>query len=912
MSLGTLVLELQGNLARTQEDMGRLNQIVENTMRRIDDSAARSSRNIQNVAASTRAIQRVEGADQVVKDLEKVSHSSVGARRELLVLAHELSQGNFKRAAGSVMVLGERMDWMGAIMSPVGLTVAAVAATIGIFAIAALKGAEESREFANSILLTGNYAGLTEGRYNAMSQQVAESAGVTIGASREITQELISTGRFGSQALNSVAMSAARFAEVSGQKSEEVVKFYEKMSDGVLKWAVEANKQYHFLDGAIYDHIKALEQQGHAEEAEQVASKALYDHLGGDAVKNLGALETAWNNLKEAMSAAKDELLAIGRAQTPEQQLKGLQAEAARLRGAQGSATGGINGDQYASQLADVNARIGQITRAKRNAEDNADLTATRKQHDDQVVEAKTFWDRMAETHKTGAEQMQAKLDEVMRKGTLAGASPADIATMQAKIRAEFAPKGGGNIEHADLQQNLKPLQDEMTAEEKLLAYREQVLKQYYKSDQISIQGYYDTRRTVIEANIQRTSALYDQEIALLVNQESRAKNAAGRIEAATQAQHLQDEKNQALLSSSEKLTLLTQEQAADTEKYRDEVTKLTAELDKLNRTQGNSAGADFDRSHAGLRKQATVAGDSGALDTLAAARSAAVAQAQMNQLKEQAAVITEKLGITEKQVALEEMAGQKTQLEGMIEISRARGESSAQLEQLAAQMQQVAEESGMPVLITNAQQFKQQTDSLSQSANILGKNVNETFANGFAKALDNTISRTKTLKQSFLDMGASIEQEIEQMVSKDLANTLFGIGSSSGGGGWLSQIIGIGIGMLGGDAAGSEAVGASSTSTPDDLISGYRATGGPTMAGGMYEVNERGPELLTVANRTFLMMGDQPGKVTPTGDAGNGGSGRNTFNMNIAVPAGTTRQTAQQQAGAIMRQAQIAMARNN
>jgi hypothetical protein len=233
MSLGTLVLELQGNLARTQEDMGRMNQIVEATMARIDQAAARSSRSIQNVAASTRSIQRVEGADQVVKDLARVEHGSTGARREMLVLAHELSQGNFKRAAGSVMVLGERLDWMGKIMSPVGATIGAVAIAIAVFAVAAIKGAAESREFANSIILTGNYAGLTEGRYNAMASQISTASGVTIGAAREITQELISTGRFGSAALEGVAQSAAKFAEVSGQKSEEVVKFYEKMSGGV-------------------------------------------------------------------------------------------------------------------------------------------------------------------------------------------------------------------------------------------------------------------------------------------------------------------------------------------------------------------------------------------------------------------------------------------------------------------------------------------------------------------------------------------------------------------------------------------------------------------------------------------------------------------------------------------------------
>lgn len=45
MSLGSLVLELQGNVARTQEDMGRLQQIVESAMRRMDAAASRTSDN---------------------------------------------------------------------------------------------------------------------------------------------------------------------------------------------------------------------------------------------------------------------------------------------------------------------------------------------------------------------------------------------------------------------------------------------------------------------------------------------------------------------------------------------------------------------------------------------------------------------------------------------------------------------------------------------------------------------------------------------------------------------------------------------------------------------------------------------------------------------------------------------------
>jgi hypothetical protein len=688
------------------------------------------------------------------------------------------------------------------------------------------------------------------------------------------------------------------------------VKFYEKMSGGVLKWAVDANKQYHFLDGTLFDHIKLLEEQGHADEAELVASKALYDHLGNEAVANVGFLTEAYRYLAKTISGAKEEALAFGRAATPENSLAALQVEAARIRGAQAGAGGGMNADLYAQQLDAVNRSIGQVTHTKRSQEDNADLTASRTAHNDKVVEAKEYWSKLTEAHHTGAENLKKELDKIADEGALAGAAPEDIKKEQDRVKKEYAGKssGGGNIARADLQAQLKPMQDQIAAEDKLLANRESVLSKYYKADELSIQGYYDTRRTVIEANLARVKSLYDQEIAAQESFSTRSKGAA-KIEAQTKANALRDSEQQAVTKSGEQIAALTLEQKNDTEAYANEVQKLNTELNKLNRTQGNSAGAEFDRSHSKVSSQATAAGDTDSLNTLAQARSAAVAQAEMTQLKEQAAVVTEALGTVEKRIALDELTGQKTILQGMADLSKARIEATQQLDVIAAKMQAVASDSGLPVLVANAQQFKLQVDQTAASADVLGKSINATFAQGFATVLNNTIMGTKTLKQSFLDMANSIMQSIDQIVAKDLANQLFGTASGgSASGGFIGALMAMfnNTGSAGA-GAGVQVGGAMDMSMP---VAAALASGGPAGAGGLYQVNERGPELLTVANKTFLMMGDQPGKVMPTGDSKSGSA--NTFNMNIAVPAGTTRQSAQQQAAEIMRHANIAMARNS
>ena len=51
--------------------------------------------------------------------------------------------------------------------------------------------------------------------------------------------------------------------------------------------------------------------------------------------------------------------------------------------------------------------------------------------------------------------------------------------------------------------------------------------------------------------------------------------------------------------------------------------------------------------------------------------------------------------------------------------------------------------------------------------------------------------------------------------------------------------------------------------------------------AGKLYEVNERGPELLNVGSRTMLMMGSQGGSVTPNSELGGGG-----LTQNISIDA--------------------------
>jgi hypothetical protein len=92
--------------------------------------------------------------------------------------------------------------------------------------------------------------------------------------------------------------------------------------------------------------------------------------------------------------------------------------------------------------------------------------------------------------------------------------------------------------------------------------------------------------------------------------------------------------------------------------------------------------------------------------------------------------------------------------------------------------------------------------------------------------------------------------------------------------------------------------------------VRGARELGGPVSAGSMYRVNERGPELLEVAGKQYLMMGSQGGNVESNASKGGGPVIHQVINFHNNGPV--SRQTQQQLAAAASRGISRASSRNN
>ena len=266
-----------------------------------------------------------KGLEQTAKHMEHVGFATAGAKRELLVLAHELSQGNYSRFGGSMLVLAERTNAAELAFSAMGLSVLAATAAVAAIIGPAIAGHLEMDKFAKSLIATGNAGGLTADSFASLASAVSTIPGGTIGKARESLQDLISTGQLLPGVMGMAAKASLNWQKITGQSSEEVAKTFAKMRYDVTKWVEEHNTSMHFATISQYAYIKSLEDQGKSEEAQREALQL----LNGQLQSVNGELERSasfWERIKTAAGEYFDLMKKIGRPETVGDRIDKLQS----------------------------------------------------------------------------------------------------------------------------------------------------------------------------------------------------------------------------------------------------------------------------------------------------------------------------------------------------------------------------------------------------------------------------------------------------------------------------------------------------------------------------------------------------------------------------------------------------------
>ena len=348
---------------------------------------------------------------------------------------------------------GNMFRGLASFITPASVAIGAVAASVGTLAYAYAQGRKEQEEFNKALRLTGNYSGQTTSTFDALAKSIQKNADVSIGSAKELAQAMTASGSFGPNVLNPLALAMAKVQQVSGKTADEVVSDFARMGDGVAKWAIEHNKQYHFLTAAQFEYIKDLEEQGKTEQAELETAKALYSHLGGTAPEKLGTLEKAWQGVTGAVSAAWEAMKSIGKDDTIDQRIASLQKsiESNRQAAKQAAETGKAGGIDNTAYIAAANGRaeaqsleLVRLQEQKLREEAAARGVANRQAYEESIIKAKQYTDKLADEAK-GTDLVTKKLTEYRRqvdalKGTKFAVSSDEQKRVEAQIKKSFDP----------------------------------------------------------------------------------------------------------------------------------------------------------------------------------------------------------------------------------------------------------------------------------------------------------------------------------------------------------------------------------------------------------------------------------------------------------------------------------------
>jgi lambda family phage tail tape measure protein len=226
-------------------------------------------------------------------------------------LGNALSSGDWGSGVRAVAQLGAGAGagaaGLLAILGPIALATAAV----GGLAVAYYKGSEEQDKYNKSLILTGNYAGVSAGQLGDMARQVSATVGTT-GQAAAVLALLADNGKIAGESFSSITQAAVSMQEATGKAVSETVAEFSKLADDPVKASAALNDQYHYLTASVYSQIAALEEQGDHAGAVKLATESYADAINERTPKILENL-SFWERAYNAVAKAADGLKNAGR-----------------------------------------------------------------------------------------------------------------------------------------------------------------------------------------------------------------------------------------------------------------------------------------------------------------------------------------------------------------------------------------------------------------------------------------------------------------------------------------------------------------------------------------------------------------------------------------------------------------------
>lgn len=832
---------LLGAIDPARAALAKLDTQVEQLGKHLD--AGRISQDQYNTALS-----------KIDKDYAKLEKTATGfdklrlgtrqAQENVVQLGNALSSGDWGSGVRAVAQLGAGAGagaaGLLAILAPLALATAAV----GGLAVAYYKGSEEQDRYNKSLILTGNYAGVSAGQLGDMARQVSATVGTT-GQAAAVLAMLADNGKITGDSFTGITQAAVSMQEATGKAVSETVAEFVKLADDPVKASAALNDQYHYLTASVYSQIAALEEQGDHAGAVKLATEQYADAINERTPKILENL-SFWERAYNAVAQAADGLKNAGR--------RDINADIENARAGLAEAQGmdGLFQNQKSKDalIEFRQNRLNMLEDEKAAQEDIAKWEGEQAKAQGAAVTAMTKVDALTKSSLTNEQKRTKELEDYKQQlADIRKVSPNDPRLQQdavdkniANINAKFKdPKAPGS--QVDLT-SFNSAKNDLAAITNTYKNYQKELDAAQKAGLLSEADYLLRRQALIGNQLDQTTAAYEAEIAAL--------EAAKGKKTTSAAQSIQlDQK-----IADARAGMVKAQKDADSQ-LEVLATNETGRLAKQER-----AISSYVQALGQQQRALELAGQRAVLGVGQGDRQNALSgelNSQQDRFAQQSLELASQKSDPSRNMSEEEF---KRKSQALADANKA---ATDQIRQNYADVENAQGDwtKGATAAWDNY---------LDSARNIAGQ-TKSLFGNAFSSMEDSIVNFAMTGKLSFADFTKSILADMARIATRQASSALLGSlvgaaasylgGSAAGGGNGLAA---------GSAGATSSNLGASSAGYSGTYLSGFRATGGPVEPNSLYQVNELGPELYNEGGKSYLMTGANGGSVTPLATGGGPG----------------------------------------
>lgn len=894
MATAVLSIDIEARIAKLESGLRDASGAVK-------DFGKSTKASADDAAKATKSIKA--GADESSSAMDRLKLSTVGVHREFLVLVHEATQGNWKQFGGSLLVLGERMDALGLVFSKGGLAIGGAAAALAIFAYAVAKAEgidRATKAIETGFSATGHAALLTEAQVKQYITTLERLPGSSRESAEKSLTELSRVPNMTGPLFTRAVADLQGFSLLIGKDLPEAAK---EMANALQHPATAAKKlddELNILTVAQRLSIAKFEEQGKSAEALKVLLEAVESgskHLADNA---LTPLQQSSHNLRLEWDSLNDSFGKTGAIEATQTffttLLRGLKnyieyAESHKALFALSPIVGMVTSAAITGLDKPQGLVSGKVTRPGEEA-----LATDKIEHDRRTKEANDFFLKFNQEFDRGykrkheIEIFNAQADALI--GTATEKSAADRAKAIANINQKYKDRGGVGAKDdptkALLANQVREYEKLADQEHDIFLTRNKKLEVDFSEHLISIQAYYEGLRTSAATALKARLGDYDKAIAAL----EADKNKPGTKETARAEDQgkINDMIAKKTKLQEESARFAVEENGKEIKSYEGlakEIAGVHAELAKLTGEKGESAGIAFDAKYKELRAQLAAEGNIKELGAVSRLKDETVAQGELNDKVAEAALIYEKLRNTEENIAIARQFGTISEMESLGALGAAREASIVQLESILKETEAIAATSSGTKLPLEAQKARLEFDKLRASGDVLGDHMRTLFKDDLSGPMTtffDDLAAGKnvldSLKGAFTSFATSVVHDINSIVAKNFAESLFAKGSPGGdAASWLAKLFG-GAGA-GGAKGGTSFAGGADSAAAEDVIGKIAAkdTGSSgvvdSLLGGLTGANKGdapGNPLYVSDVSLYGMTGGSGGGVAGGGGSGDGG----------------------------------------